>query len=188
PGVVSTDQWYYLEVKFTVHDSTGSFDIRVNGVSVTSGTGVDTKNTSNAYVNQIRIEGPNATDFDDFYVCDLSGSVANDFIGPLRIETLMPTGDGAAAAWTPSTGSDHYALVDEIGPNGDTDYNVTNSAGNRDLFTKPAIASTGQVVGVAVSAYVRKDDAASPTVKLSARSGGNNYDSPNTIAPGSSFG
>jgi hypothetical protein len=47
---------------------------------------------------------------------------------------LVPVSDGAYTQWTPSTGSAHYALVDESTCNGTTDYNSTNTVGNRDSY------------------------------------------------------
>ena len=41
---ISTDTWYFLEFKATIHDTTGAYDLRVNGVSWTSGSNVDTRN------------------------------------------------------------------------------------------------------------------------------------------------
>ena len=48
--------------------------------------------------------------------------------------TLLPTGDGFYTAWTPSTGSTHYTLVDELTCNGTTDYVSTTGVGNRDSY------------------------------------------------------
>lgn len=48
--------------------------------------------------------------------------------------SLLPTSDGAYTQWTPSTGSTHYTLVDESSCNGTSDYNSTNTVGNRDTY------------------------------------------------------
>jgi hypothetical protein len=48
--------------------------------------------------------------------------------------TLVPTADGTFKQWTPSTGTSHFALVDETACN-TTDYNSTNTAGNRDSYS-----------------------------------------------------
>ncbi len=49
--------------------------------------------------------------------------------------SLLPTGDGAYVSWTTSSGSPHYALVDESSCNGTTDYNYTETVGNRDSYS-----------------------------------------------------
>ncbi len=48
--------------------------------------------------------------------------------------TLLPTGAGTYADWTPSTGITHYTLVDETTCNGVTDYVRTTTVGHRDSF------------------------------------------------------
>ena len=48
--------------------------------------------------------------------------------------TLLPRSDGAYSQWTPNSGSVHYARVDETACNGATDYNYTNTVGNRDSY------------------------------------------------------
>lgn len=49
--------------------------------------------------------------------------------------SLLPTGVGNYSAWTPSTGSTHYTLVDETTCNGSTDYVSTNTLNNRDSYS-----------------------------------------------------
>lgn len=48
--------------------------------------------------------------------------------------SLLPSSDGAYVQWTPKTGTTHYTLVDESTCNGTTDYNSTNTVGNRDSY------------------------------------------------------
>lgn len=47
--------------------------------------------------------------------------------------TLLPVSDGSNTAFTPSTGTSHFALVDEATCN-TTDYNSTNTVGSRDSY------------------------------------------------------
>ncbi|OGN09963.1 MAG: hypothetical protein A3J46_04505 [Candidatus Yanofskybacteria bacterium RIFCSPHIGHO2_02_FULL_41_11] len=48
--------------------------------------------------------------------------------------SLLPSSDGAYLQWTPKTGTTHYTMVDESSCNGKTDYNSTNTVGNRDSY------------------------------------------------------
>lgn len=48
---------------------------------------------------------------------------------------LFPGANGNYTQWTPSTGTNHAALVDETPCNGNTDYNFTTTVGNRDSYT-----------------------------------------------------
>jgi hypothetical protein len=47
-------------------------------------------------------------------------------------ETLRPTADGNDNNWTPSSGSDNYAMVDETSADGDTTYNTAPTGSDDD--------------------------------------------------------
>ena len=104
---------------------------------------------------------------------DTTGSAPNnDFLGDVRIDAVYPTADGTYTAWTPSTGTSHYALVDETTPN-TTDYNSSNTIGQKDSYVMgnpPSLAS--QIIyGVRVKVAAQKDDAGSRSMKVGVRSG-----------------
>ena len=68
-----------------------------------------------------------------FYFDDIAiGS--GGWLGDIRIEAIIPDSDTATAQWTPSTGSDNYAMVDEIPPN-DSDFVYTETNSDRDVYT-----------------------------------------------------
>jgi len=168
----------YIEWKVTVANSisAGSCKVRVNGVDwITVATGQDLQNTANATANQVRLGADNLTGpvtftFDDFYVCDQSGSTNNDFLGDVRIDTLYPTGAGNYTQFTPSAGA-NWTTVDEATPN-TTDYNDGTTVGHRDSYgmgNLPALASQ-TVYGVQVNAAVMKDDAGAKSVATMVRS------------------
>lgn len=67
-----------------------------------------------------------------------------------------PTGDGASVQWTPSTGSTHWNLVDEVTANDDTDYVSATTANIKDLFTFSAFSITSDdITSVKVILRVR---------------------------------
>ena len=48
------NEWFYLEFKATIANSpNGSWEVRINGVSIASQTGVDTQQTGLAYANSV---------------------------------------------------------------------------------------------------------------------------------------
>lgn len=172
----------YIEFKATINDTTGSYELRLNGSSITSGSGVDTKNTANASITQYSMGYSNAQAasvllWDDHYFLDTTGSDNNNFLGDCRIDTLFPTSDGNYTQFTPSTGSSHFALVDETAPN-TTDYNESATVGQRDSYglqnLTPLVA--GDVFGVQVNAAVLKDDAGARSASTFVRSGTTNGD------------
>ena len=52
---LSTDNWHYIEVKVVVHDTAGSYEIRVDGVTVLSDTDVDTRGGDDDGAPPVRI-------------------------------------------------------------------------------------------------------------------------------------
>lgn len=170
--------WVYVEWKFTIADSIGanSCKVRVNGTDwITVATGQDIKNTANASANSVRLgKLTNTTTdsfFDDFYLCDQSGSANNDFLGDSRIDTLYPNGDGFYQTWTPSTGTQHFALVNGHTPQ-ITNYNSDGTAANKDTYDFENLTSiTGSIFGVQVNAYAQKSDSGARSIKIDARSG-----------------
>lgn len=172
---VASDQ--YLELKATIHDTAGSFELRKNGVNILSASGVDTKNTTNASVSQVSFgtdgnPGSSTWKYDDLYILDTSGSSNNDFLGDIRIDAIYPNADGNYTDWTPSAGTDHYALVDEATPN-TTDYVSSSTAGQKDSFAmaSPPVLASELIFGVRVKVAALKDDAGERSIKVGVRSG-----------------
>lgn len=173
----------YVEFTFTINDTTGSYDVRVNGVSFTSGTGVDTRNGANATVNQVQLRGadsPGGTwDFEDLYMCDGAGSTNNTFLGDVRVDCYMPNGNGNSSQLTGSDGNstDNYLLVDEASQNGDTDYVQSATSGQKDTYTFADMAHTPtSIFGTQLNMIAKKDDSGTRSICAVARSGGTDYD------------
>lgn len=191
--VLSISSWYYLEFKGAIHDSTGSFTVRIDGATFggLTASSQDTRNGATGIWDSVML-GPNGGvgsqfDADDFYICDGSGSVNNDFLGNIKITAVLPQTDGVGGAggaqeWTPSTGTDHGALVDEADPNS-TDYVSSSTAGQRDTFNYPACGVTGTIKAVAVDPYTIKTDAGARTLKTVVRISSTNYDHAAAISP-----
>lgn len=100
--------------------------------------------------------------YDDVYVTDTSdasGAGNTGFLGDIRVEELMPDADSDYKEWTPLTGSDHYAMVDDNPCDEDTSYNEGASDGLRDTYTFPSVAPVnGNVKGVCVNFVAKKMD------------------------------
>ncbi len=159
--------WYYIEFKVTIHDTTGSFELRIEGVSEVSGSNVDTKNSANTTADKIKIFGHGIavyTCVDDLYIADSQAGQITDFIGPCRIDTLYPTSDGSLTDWTASAGS-RYACIDENDPNDATDYIYESVAGEYSTFNLGNLSSSGvSVKGVQINVTHQKDDATSRSI------------------------
>lgn len=181
---ISLNVYNYIEIKATINNTTGSYEVRLNGNNVLSATNVDTQNTANAFINEVllgayeRALGDTTLcthKYDDFYFCDTTGSTNNNFLGDIRVDAIYPTADGFYTQWTTSTGTDHYALVDETDPN-TTDYNSDGTIGNKDSYVmqNPPSLIAQSILGVKTKVAALKDDAGARSLKLGVRSGSTN--------------
>ncbi len=82
--------------------------------------------------------------------------------------SIVPTGAGNYSAWTPSTGTTHYTLVDESSCNGTTDYVSTTGAGNRDSYSVSlaSVPNGASITGISITPCASKD-ATSGTANMS---------------------
>jgi hypothetical protein len=193
--VLPIASWNYIELRVTIHDTTGSYEVKINGVTeaaLTNAGPIDTRNAgTTGQWNNVTIKG-NVGDmhFDDVYVCDSSGAAPrNTFLGAIKIEALLPQTDavaaGSNAGLTPSTGTDHGALVDE-NPQNTTDYNSSPTVGVKDTYNYPPMTLTGTILGVQTNMYVSKSDVTVRQVCPVVRTAGVDTDGAN-VSPTTSF-
>jgi len=155
--------WYYLELKVVLGTGTsGSVELRANGITIASNSACDTGITSANYVGISGGQGNTSQAYhDDVYIAD-----DTTFRGDCHVETLYPTAD-SSVQWTPGTGTTNYDLVDEPGTinEGSTDFVETSTTTNKDLYTIGDLATTsGSVYAVQSNVYARKTDAGSRTM------------------------
>lgn len=174
---LTTNQWYWIEMKYYAHDSSGTVDVYLNGSSEISFSG-DTVYSS-ADITRVGFghESYSETTYiDDFYICDDAGSApTNTYLGDVKVESLFADGAGNSTDMTPSTGS-NYQCVDENPPNDDTDYVYEATTGDHDTYSFGNLtAASGTIYGVQQLVYARKADAGSRTIKSVVRSGSTDY-------------
>lgn len=175
-GLLGTlSQWNFLEFRATIASGTsGSAEVLLNGVSVVSITGTNTQASANAYANQLQINVTNAVVDDIYLYVGTAGSVPS-YKGDCAVKAFAPAADGTYTQWTPNSGTAHFSRVNETPPDDDTSYNSTSTAGNRDSFTIPTVAS-GTVYAIQHVIRHRVDDAGAHTIQPFVRIGGVNYD------------
>ena len=118
--VLQNNSYHYFEFLTTINATTGTFSLAVDGITQLTLTNVSTQASGVNQVTQVRLRGLAAAATNFF--CDFMVADAGPLAGEMRVSLLTPTSDGSASAWTPSTGTALFSLVDEIPPNGDTDY------------------------------------------------------------------
>lgn len=169
--VQPSNEFMFLEAHVFVHDTDGTITFRKNEVVLWSATGLDTKNGTSNLIDWIRFCGPATSvqpiiHIDDVYIVDPATGDTNTFLGESQVNFRAPTGDSGTQQWTPSTGTSHFALVDEVPNNSDTDFNSAPAAGVTNLHTYPALpANIGAVHSQKVRTRFRKEDAGGCTVR-----------------------
>lgn len=173
---VSTLQFVHLQVKVFFHDTAGACEVRINGVEDTglTLTAADTQAQTTNTASVVILKSPCSSTFnDDLYIrYATSGSAAEagGFLGDLSIKPYYPDADGTYTQMTPSTGTSHFALVDETSPN-TTDYVSSGTALQKDSFTFQDSAETSVIVAVQLSSYCYKVDSGFRGIDLFAISG-----------------
>lgn len=177
-NVMTAGTWYHVEIKATIHNSAGAFEVRVNGSSVgwvPAQTAQNTRASANNYANRFGhsaaglVSNSGSFDFDDLYVLDTSGSRLNDFLGDSKITTVFPDANGATIQWTPTAGN-NFECVDN-NPPVDSTYVANATAGQRDLYDVTNLAD-GAIHAATLLHRASKSDAGARSIQTACRSGG----------------
>lgn len=180
---LTTRVWHYLEVKVKFHATTGSFEVRLNGETVASGSNVNTVGTATQTRPTMLYLG-NAGDavktrVDDIYICDDQGATHNDFLGDITIRRLSTSGAGNSTQFTPSIAMANWLLVRDLtGTDDDTTYVQSDTATEKDTYAFTDISDDpASFKAVAVNSYCKKSDAGSRNFVHVARSSTTETDS-----------
>jgi hypothetical protein len=94
---------------------------------------------------------------DDIFVVDSSTGKYVDRVGPIAIQCRLPTSD-VDKEWSPSTGTDHWDLVNNQPPD-ETQYIQSNTSGAEDSFlSNDGLPSGAQVIAVGLVVLNKKSD------------------------------
>ena len=172
--------WHYFEWKFTVRTGTnGAWEFRHNGVAVNSGTTLDLASTGidgwDTFAWRTVSNYSNSLIYDDVYVCDGTTANNNDFLGPSVVEAVEVTAEGTTIAWTPGSGADNAAQVDDAGGSVPDDvgaggYNFSDTNTNKDLFVMSDLTQiTGTIHAVQLGVQMAMAAAGTRVVKTKYR-------------------
>jgi len=188
---ITSGTWMFVEFKWRIDPGAGSFEIRVNGISVLTYSGTTIEDyaaiPSLGMWNSVRIFGTQSAvsplltmRMCDLYLADLAsadGDDVSDFLGDGVVETIMPNAGGASSGWTPSSGS-NYAAVDEIPPDDDSSYVATTDPNTIDTYNCQNVPTTAVVKGLQVCLLARKEEEGAASVAPVIRQSGTNYVGP----------
>lgn len=150
-------KFVYFELKVVFDAVAGSVEVRADGTTVALEENIDTVGTTGyTYVDTLQL-GPgyivtgNPCLFDDLVIMDGSGTKNNDFLGDVLVRPLYPVSDGSASDFTPSTGTDHFALVDDPQVI-DTSTNLESVVvGDTELFNMSTFESPQNIFAVQIT-------------------------------------
>ena len=180
PGLFTVDNWYYIEVETVISDTVGRVTVYVNGSSVLNLTSQDTKNGAATTVDNVIMQGGTAYSvnggtywYDDFYLTDTGTK-----LGESRVETLYPNADTAVKQWTPLTGTENYAMVDEAQCDGDATYVYASSTATDNYDFGNLSDNPSAVRAVQAVTFAKKTDTATRNIYLQTKSGATTSDGP----------
>lgn len=135
PALVKFQRWQYLEMKVNFANApNGTAVVHLNGMEILNITGQDFQAvSSHAHSDNFYMDPLDEFVIDDMYFIDTTTPGLDDFLGPVVVHRLRPSADTATADFTPSEGSDHYAVVDNFRSDA-TDYLESSVVNDDELW------------------------------------------------------
>lgn len=181
----SQNTWYHIQFKATIHNTTGAYEVRVNGTAtgwIAAATGANTRGTgSNNSANQAAMcNGASGWRFDDYVVTD-------DFPGQIQGAYLRPAGAGNYQQWTPNSGDNRGAVTSPV-TDDDASFNASTTSGNKDTFAMEDVPSTGTptILGIQHVIYAKQDAGVQRTLRPKTRISSTDY-SGTSVNTGASY-
>ena len=173
-AVITINTWYYIEFKVKCNNTTGTYEVRLNGNNILSASGIDTRAGAHDYHNVAKFSTAKVytTYLDDIYIADSTGAQNNDFLGNCRVDAILPNGDDTATFNFTSSGGSHYFDVDENPADDDTTYIEDSVTGRKDLYDYAAIPSLGTIKGLEIKTTCRITDGTLHDLIMPIKSGG----------------
>ena len=178
PGAVNIPVGVYVYMELSYDPVQEAAVVRLNGeVVLAVGSGANPYSRAMAGTSVAWGDGasPLGVTVDDWYTNE--GYL--QWKGECKVVTRYPTSDTAAQDLTPSSGSDHYAMVDENPQDGDVTYVEGEDAGATDRYaSSDDIGNPDTIHAVAVRSIMKKTDVDSKTARNVVRSGSSTSNGP----------
>lgn len=163
------DEWNYIELKFKVHPTAGTVELRVNKVVVMSfagNTGCTTAPVLSLAYGWDSISWSGSLSFnddtnnlrwDDRYILDDTGSNNTDYLGNVRVNTQLTVSPGDLTEMSVFGASANWDAVNESALT-EAEYVYSSLVGARDLYTMDPNVTAQNIFGVQVTGAYRQDD------------------------------
>lgn len=158
---IAANRWYVMEGHIVIDASTGVVAVKMDNVTHVGYNG-DTLGAGNSGVRSIIYTGSSTVTINDYIAIDdvawndVDGSYQNSWIGLGGVFFLAANGEGTTQEFTPSAGTVHYAMVDDI-PANTTDWVQGDTSGQLEQFTvedTPTYITTVDLVEVVCQAAI----------------------------------
>jgi len=195
---IQLNTFNYIELKAAISTSVSAHTVqaRVNGVIVceaSAGANTDPAGASTANSAALQfpyfIPGDGSVVFDDFYLCDGTGSTNNDFLGDVAVTDLYPNGNGSTNNFINNNGNsvNNYSHVNADPTNDGATYVQSSNQGDIDLYGFGSLPYSGTVHALQQIIEVEKSDAGARTVAPIINISSNNYQGIVVTPPTSSY-
>lgn len=163
-------RWYYLQFHFTIHDSTGVVDLRIDGSTELALTGQDTRADAAAggdTCDRCALDTAAANEWfvDDWIINDAADTDNTSYPDNLGVEAIMPTaaGDSTQLQRGGTDSGANWSQVEERPSNDATDYVFDSVVNDYDLYNL-ATTQMSTVAAVAVILRAQKSDAGAASI------------------------
>ena len=161
---------HHVEFKIFSDTTNGTFNLKLDGAEVVfdNQTGL---NTSGNDITQVLWGCTNKG-----YVYYDNPFIADDWVGELKHEVCYPTSDHSVS-FTPTTGTDNYAMVDDAGHHdGDTTTVSASASGTKDLYGYTDLPAGLNVKCATVVTPAKKDDVGTVILNVLAKQDSTDYE------------
>jgi hypothetical protein len=171
--IFTTNTWQHIE--FFVDSATGEIEVRREGVPVLTATEAVPQNANIGIISWTNRQNNTSNTSLGLYmkglvVWDTTGTYNNDFMGTVNVVGCPVESDESNTGWTPSTGTDIYALLDESTPN-DADYaSAAAAAASVEMSLGDVPADSTSVRGVITVVRAMKTDGGDANLQVSLKS------------------
>lgn len=184
--IISAGSWQHIEGKIVCDSVVGEVEVRVNGLTVVHFTDLNlgALGSTQMVFGMPDLKSGTSLDYflDDIVAWNDTGDVNNSFIGVQRVDTVFAVADTAQTDWVRNTGSSDYAAIDNVPPDGDTTYLLSDTAGDISEFTLGTLPPETEIIaGIYIPAMARLEDAGTGNIQISLVSGGEVSEGPDQV-------
>lgn len=159
-GVIPVQTEFHIEAYVDIDPSAGVVQVWVNGTLVINLSGANTRNTANSSFDRVRVNLNSEFSVTDNFMYFGAPYLATARLGVAKIVRMYPTVDDSVQ-WTPASGMDNYAMVDEqYSDGGTTEVSVDGNGqqGYKDLYglTLAEGFTPETIYGINVGVFARR--------------------------------